>query len=241
MTGEFRHRVEQGDVLVLDPRRIHGYEQTVGLNIVNILLDPGLFPQWNRAFSALSGFQRLFVLAGDQWDRNGYQSRVQLDGEDCDLMSDWIQHMEDETHSASPEAPALAENWAFQIVGLLSRRAGQVFAREAGSACKSPSGINRLFSWIELHLEEPIQVEDLAREAGMSVRTLQRSFRQRAGVAPMQYLVSRRMACAERLLKHEPEVRIAEIGRRCGYEDPQHFSKAVRKAFGRSPRELRGE
>jgi len=241
VTGDFRHRVVKGEVLVLDPCRMHGYEQTEGLNLINVLLDPGLFPSWNRAFSSLSGFQRLFVLAGDHLDQAGYQSRVRLAGKDAEDLSEWIDRIEVETHSASPEAPALAESWVFQLVGLLSRRGEELVAGPPSTVRPYPTGVNRVLTWIELHLEEPLRVEDLACEAGMSVRTFQRSFQRRTGLKPMQYLHSRRMMRAERLLKGERGIRISEVGRRCGYENPSYFSIAVRKTFGRSPREIRGE
>lgn len=238
VTDGFRHRIGPGEVMVIDPKRRHGYEDTESLNLINLLLDPSLFPAWEDAFSELHGFQRLFVLSGDQWERKEYSNRLRLTEQDAEDLSEWINRMEAETHSDARESTVLAENWAFQIIGLLSRRGDRLLPRSS-KPHPPASGVNRLFSWIEVHLEEPLRVEDLAREAGMSVRTLQRAFRQRAGSSPMAYLRERRMALAERLLRQPGDQTVADIGRQCGYADPTHFATAVKRHFGHSPRQLR--
>lgn len=238
VTGNFSHRIGAGDVLVLDPQRSHGYEQTDGLHLINLLLDPSLFPEWQNTFGHLPGFQRLFVLAGDQWDREGYASRMRFSAEDVGDVSEWVNRMEEETHSLSPEAPALAESWALQLIGLLSRRGADPLA-ERSTTPSSPAGINRLFSWVELHLEESIRVEDLAEEAGMSVRTLQRRFQERVGVSPISYVLERRVEKAKRLLNTQSEMSIGDVARACGFEDARHFSAAFRKRMGTSPRSIR--
>ncbi len=238
VTGSFRHRIEGGDVLVLDPRRAHGYEECAGLHLINLLLDPSLVPEWQQTFSHVPGFQQLFLLTAEHWERQGYSSRLHLEGQDAADLNEWISRMETETHSPSLEAPLLAESWALQVVGLLSRRGAEGYRAQRAPAVE-PAGINRLFSWIELHVEDPLHVEDLAREAGLSVRSLQRRFRERTGQSPMQYLQQRRMRRAERLLLRERQLSIAEVARRCGFQDPNHFSAAVRSFFGHSPRALR--
>jgi len=240
VTGAFRHRVGAGDVLVLDPRRAHGYENPEGLNLINVLLDPGLLPDLDRVLGSLPGFQRLFLLAGDRWERSEYRGRVRLTGRDAADVNDWIDHMERETLSDAPEAPALADAWALQLVALFCRRIGENSPLRR-SVTPAPAGVNRLFSWIELHLEDTLEVEDLAREAGMTVRTLQRRFLARVGVSPMNYLRGRRMARAERLLTSHPELAVADVAMRCGFTDPNHFSAAVRSHFRRSAREIRSE
>lgn len=237
VTGQFRHRVRNGDVLVLDPRRAHGYERSEGLNLINVLLDPGLMPDLHRAFGALPGFQRLFWLAGERWDRSEYRGHLRLTGRDAEDLSHWIDRLDAETRSDAPEASALAEGWVLQLVGLLSRRAGGGSSLRGPDAA-TPSGLHRLFSWMELHLEDPLSVADLAREAGMSLRTFQRRFRDHAGQSPSAYLTTRRMARATRLLQRQPDLPISEIAARCGYPDSNHFSTTVRKHFGASPREL---
>lgn len=47
------------------------------------------------------------------------------------------------------------------------------------------------------------------------------------------------MTAAEHLLR-TTDLPLAEVAERCGYPDPLHFSRVVRRHFGMAPRRLRG-
>ncbi|GAA2924997.1 hypothetical protein GCM10010446_06530 [Streptomyces enissocaesilis] len=51
------------------------------------------------------------------------------------------------------------------------------------------------------HLDEPLTVADLARHAGVSVRTLSRRFHDETGAGPLQWLLRRRVERARALLE----------------------------------------
>ncbi|WP_228991975.1 GlxA family transcriptional regulator [Streptomyces sp. DH8] len=88
------------------------------------------------------------------------------------------------------------------------------------------------------HLGEPLTLEDLAREASMSVRTLSRRFLLETGATPMRWITEQRLQHARRLLERtdEPVDQIAaEAGFGTGTAMRQHF----REALGVSPRAYR--
>ncbi|MFE4057739.1 GlxA family transcriptional regulator [Streptomyces sp. NPDC059096] len=88
------------------------------------------------------------------------------------------------------------------------------------------------------HLGEPLTLEDLAREAATSVRTLSRRFLQETGATPMRWLAEQRLQHARRLLEltDDPVDRIAaEAGFGTGTAMRQHF----RGVLGVSPRAYR--
>ncbi|MFI2549160.1 GlxA family transcriptional regulator [Streptomyces rochei] len=92
--------------------------------------------------------------------------------------------------------------------------------------------------WALEHLGETVTLEDLARRAATSVRTLTRKFRQETGMPPMQWLGQQRLQYARRLLERtdEPVDRIAAAaGFGTGTAMRQHF----REALGVSPRAYR--
>ncbi len=95
----------------------------------------------------------------------------------------------------------------------------------------------RLFSWIELRLAEELPVARMAAEAGMSVRTFYRRFREVAGRSPTVYVLERRLQRAADLLRHEPELGVAEVAARCGFADPNYFSRQFRARMGCAPRD----
>jgi AraC family transcriptional regulator len=92
---------------------------------------------------------------------------------------------------------------------------------------------------IEAHLAEPLVVAELARIAGVSHNQLTRLFRQHVGDTVVGYIASRRMARALHLLQAST-LSVTAIATTVGIPDLQAFNKACRKAFGASPRALRG-
>lgn len=93
-------------------------------------------------------------------------------------------------------------------------------------------------TYIILHCNEPLTLEDLAHQAKLSVRSFTRLFHQQTGIAPMQYVIQQRMRCACKLLV-DASFTICEIGLQVGYEDPCYFSRLFCKEIGLSPRDYR--
>jgi AraC-like DNA-binding protein len=77
-------------------------------------------------------------------------------------------------------------------------------------------------------------VAELANEAALSRSSFFERFSRAVGVAPMEYLLTWRMALAKDLLSRN-EGRIAEIAERVGYSSASTFSVAFTRHVGRSP------
>src|SRR6202020_1770229 len=77
-------------------------------------------------------------------------------------------------------------------------------------------------------------VAELAKEAALSRSTFFERFSRAVGVAPVEYLLTWRMALAKDLLRRN-EGRIAEIAQRDGYSSASTFSVAFTPHAGRPP------
>ncbi len=77
-------------------------------------------------------------------------------------------------------------------------------------------------------------VAELAGDAALSRSTFFDRFRRAMGTAPMEYLLTWRMALAQTLLRRR-ETRIAEVARRVGYGSASAFSVAFTRHVGVSP------
>ncbi|CAG9269207.1 AraC family transcriptional regulator [Paraburkholderia unamae] len=77
-------------------------------------------------------------------------------------------------------------------------------------------------------------VAELARQAALSRSTFFERFSRAVGVAPMEYLLTWRMALAKDLLRRN-EGRVAEIAQRVGYSSASTFSVAFTRHVGRPP------
>jgi AraC-like DNA-binding protein len=77
-------------------------------------------------------------------------------------------------------------------------------------------------------------VAELAKEAALSRSTFFERFNRAVGVAPMEYLLTWRMALAKDLLRRH-EGRVAEVAQRVGYSSASTFSVAFTRHVGRPP------
>ena len=100
--------------------------------------------------------------------------------------------------------------------------------------------IDLVHEQIRKRYAQPLEIEELALEHGMSPSTLRRRWRRRFGNSPMQYLSRVRMTEACRLLMDSDEP-IAQIANAVGYDDPLYFSRMFHKIVGLSPSEHRAQ
>ncbi len=91
---------------------------------------------------------------------------------------------------------------------------------------------------VDAHLDQTIQVSDLARLVGLSDAHFARAFKQTVGMAPHRFVVERRLERGKRMLA-DTEDSIALIASACGFADQAHFSRAFSQTFGLSPSALR--
>lgn len=96
----------------------------------------------------------------------------------------------------------VANQVARRLVVYPHRDGGQAqFVEHAVPKDDESSWLAPLLEWTEKHLEEEISVERLAKQAGMSKRTLSRRFAERAGSSPVDWLIGLRLARAKQLLE----------------------------------------
>ncbi|GAB3197590.1 hypothetical protein GCM10027062_09580 [Nocardioides hungaricus] len=98
--------------------------------------------------------------------------------------------------------------------------------------------VTRSIEFIELHLAEPITLNDIARYAQMSPRSIQAGFREDLGTTPITFIRDRRLDAVRRdLLSAMPRegVTVTDVAVRWGFNHLGSFSGIYRDRFGESP------
>jgi AraC family transcriptional regulator len=90
---------------------------------------------------------------------------------------------------------------------------------------------------IEAHLGDDLGLDQLAGIAGVCPDFLVRAFRQSTGVPPHRYVVARRVARAQALLRARTGS-ISVIALRAGFGTPSSFTRAFHRTTGLTPREF---
>lgn len=142
---------------------------------------------------------------------------------------------------ASDEARAVRPARAVILARLLEVLMIEALRSTAGTAA-SPGLLRgladqRLAASIRKMHEDPAHpwtIETLAKEAALSRSVFFDRFRRALGLAPMEYLLSWRMALAKNLLR-KGEITITEIASRTGYASASSFTIAFTRHTGQPP------
>ena len=97
--------------------------------------------------------------------------------------------------------------------------------------------VARVVERLQRDYAEPLQIGELAREAGLSIAQLERHVTQLYRVTPRQLLARARLDSALALLAGDDSV--ATIAHACGYADHSAFARQFRRSTGLSPRDWR--
>ncbi len=96
------------------------------------------------------------------------------------------------------------------------------------------SGIQRAIDYVEAHLTEPIDYEEVAKRAYSSSFHFQRIFSIMCGFTLGEYIRARRLSLAGSALASGAG-KVVDIAMKYGYETPESFSRAFTRFHGISP------
>ncbi len=141
--------------------------------------------------------------------------------------------------------PHVANQLARRMVVPAHRPGGQAQFIDLSVPDTDGQGLAPVLDWVRAHLDEPLTIEDLARRAAVSPRTLYRRLQEATGTTPLQWLLNQRLGRAQTLLEATdlPMEKIAELsGLGTANNLRHHFLKHIgvspsdyRRAFPRQP------
>ncbi|MCO6188613.1 helix-turn-helix domain-containing protein [Rhizobium sp. L1K21] len=98
----------------------------------------------------------------------------------------------------------------------------------------------RAILWLQEHIAEEFTIEDLAKQAGASIRALQLAFREELGMSPASYVQRLRLQKIHTdLLDPTNNESVAEVARKWGFGHLGYFAARYRVLYGEAPSETR--
>ncbi len=92
--------------------------------------------------------------------------------------------------------------------------------------------------FVRAHLDQKINVAQLADLANLSVSQLERTFKAVLNMSPLQFVQKLRLEYAVKLLAN-PEMSVTQISLNCGYSDHSAFSRQFKQFTGMAPTQFR--
>lgn len=91
-----------------------------------------------------------------------------------------------------------------------------------------------VIEYFDKHFTDEISMEEMAKKVNLSSTHFNHRFRKLLRVSPTEYILSRRIQEAQRLLTSTAKS-IGEVGVAVGFYDQSHFTKRFRKVTGMTP------
>lgn len=148
--------------------------------------------------------------------------------------ADLMLHLIATTHSADL-ATAVADQMVYNTVREGS--AEQRVSLQARSGIRHPK-LTQAIHLMQTSIERPQPISQIAAQVGLSSRQLERLFSKYLDTSPNRYMRHLRLERARHLLL-QTEMSVIEIALACGFDNPGHFGRVYRSAYGVSPSQQR--
>ena len=125
------------------------------------------------------------------------------------------------------------ESWLMRFTGGALRRQGP----DKAARWMTPRRFDRITGQIEADLESVLTIAGLAGSIGVSPSFLSRAFAAFCGQSPYDYILSRRVQRARRLIE-TTGLPLAEIAAAAGFASQSHMTSVFRRRLGITPGEV---
>ena len=230
--------VREGDVLLIYPHARHGYDECGTMGLIDIMYDHTKLP-----FPILDGdriqlYRRFFPPDLDHIGfPNSPEPVLHFDSrEDLERVAEDARMLGRELTTQQPGNMATSIVLLMSII-LKTLRLSTGLLEDSREKRVFPFG--KVLEYLNKNFTRRISVEELARMSIYSQSAFQRKFKNYTGYCVTEYLLRKRIALAQKLLREETERSVGECGFECGFLDANYFSRSFRKITGLTPREYR--
>ena len=222
----YRYRLAPGMLMLIAPGQVHYSDvATPGLVVERFLLwlNPGFV---ETLTGALPRFRKL-----SPEDLKGH-NLVTPDPETYELMIGLIFSLLHEKQLNDLDSGTLNRLVVAQLLIHISRvftQAGSLPRRNA----QRYKEMLAVYDYISAHLQNPLNVSELAEHFFMDKNTLTRQFKRVTGMTPAECVRRKRLDAAYTMISHGAGV--TESCHECGFSDYSAFYRAFRHAYGITP------
>ena len=218
-----------GDVFGMRPGDVHGYVYPKNTILYNCLFNLEALGNDLDEIKKLPGLQQIL-----DSDSNPVWQRIRLGPAVRKDAISYLERMRVECEQRQP-------GWEIKLKGLLMEFL-VLFSRSFQEQCnKYEAGeyrytqyMYKALEYIEEYYTESILVEEIAAFIGLSTDYFSRMFKQYTGLTPVEYIRYIRLAKAAELLQ-QPDISIADVAMKVGFEDQGYFSRQFKQVIGVSP------
>lgn len=181
------------------------------------------FDHFQRRYPAVKLQRKRFITSADRLYCTGSVNAAR------DLMLHFIEQLYDDT---------IAGGVSRHFTHELKRSHESLLLSQNPQSTHHDETIIKVQEWLQHNFQRQLQVSAIAAQFDISVRSLNRRFRQATNTTPLHYLRALRLEQAKELLK-QSNLGISEVAAQVGYQDPSHFCELFKKDSAVTPNAYR--
>jgi AraC family transcriptional regulator len=213
-----RYLRRHSDIDIVPSGEAGGYDAETACDMLELRVPPGLL-------------ERVAEEAGRPAARSGLQPRHIVKD---DRIAHLAWALESEQQAMTPAGRLFIDSIGVALATQLLGLTKQITDTPRGL---TPVQLQRIFDYVEAHLEKPLTLAELARIGGASSAHLRHWFKAQTGTTVHRYVVRRRVERA-RILLLQGDLRASEVALAAGFAHQSHMARWMRRELGQSPREL---
>jgi len=125
------------------------------------------------------------------------------------------------------------------IIRLLQTKARNLILKDINPLF-TDSRIGTVINYIKKHLtEKDITLDTLANKACMSTSHFSKKFKNTLGVSPIDYINSEKIKFAKKLIRNNPQLMIADIAFKAGFNNVSYFNRQFKKCELITPQQFK--
>lgn len=221
----------QGEFVVVDARRICEFQCKESFMQIRISVDRSFLAEKLRANAGAKPSARMYVCSREDLTREQLPVFLKM----CDLFKELVP-----LYINEPEGYRLrTESIVLELLYLLAGHFSIPLVKEdlpEGEA--EPLRIQEILAYIEAHYAEPLTLETVSAEFGLSREYFSRLFHKSVGITFLRHLNRVRIAHLYDDLVHTDEG-IMNLCERHGLTNYKLFSRLFKEIYGCTPREIR--
>ncbi len=230
LTDKDRYVLEVGDVMVFPSNEIHTISEVGegGLSITNLQFEP-IYIQ-GRSTDTLSEAHLNFCFSHSPEFKN------RIPAERAGELRRILSLMEGELFGKGAEYPLMIRSYLNLIIIELLRSHNY---GSTGVDTTHMTDMVKVMKYIDSRIAEKLTLEELSSVAGMTPTYFSALFKRLNGISPWEYITTRRIEQAVRLITSEGDMTMLEVALSCGFNNTANFNKAFKSHTGITPSFLR--
>ena len=115
---------------------------------------------------------------------------------------------------------------------------GDLIFRRRQASIEATDASNQVIALMNEKLEQSLTLDDMCNHVNLTPAYFCSLFREKTGLSPVDYFTRLKIQRACKFLDFS-DMKVKEVGRRMGFEDPYYFSRCFKKVMNISPKEYR--